>query len=66
MADILSQNEVDLLLNAVTEGEVEIAETEKERMLDQICGELVARGNQYGFTLEEIVAHLQRRIENGD
>ena len=46
--------------------EVEIAENEKERMLDQICSELIARGNQYGFTLEEIVAHLQRRIENGD
>ncbi len=45
--------------------EVEIAENEKERMLDQICDELVARGNQYGFTLEEIVAQLQRRIENG-
>ena len=45
--------------------EVEIGETEKERMLEQICSELVARGNQYGFTLEEIVTHLQRRIENG-
>jgi GntR family transcriptional regulator len=45
--------------------EVEIGETEKELMLKQICSELVARGNQYGFTLEEIVAHLQRRIENG-
>ena len=49
----------------VGQKEVEIGETEKERMLDQICSELVARGNQYGFTLEEIVAHLQRRIENG-
>jgi len=46
--------------------EVDIGENEKERMLEQICGELVARGNQYGFTFEEIVAHLQRRIENGD
>ncbi|MHC4120971.1 MAG: GntR family transcriptional regulator, partial [Planctomycetota bacterium] len=46
--------------------EVDIGEGEKERMLEQICSELVARGNQYGFTLEEIVAHLQRRIENGD
>jgi GntR family transcriptional regulator len=45
--------------------EVEIGETEKESMLKQICSELVARGNQYGFTLEEIVAHLERRIENG-
>ena len=50
----------------VGQKEVEIGENEKERMLDQICSELVARGNQYGFTLEEIVAHLQRRIENGD
>ena len=49
----------------VGQKEVEIGETEKERMLEQICSELVARGNQYGFTLEEIVAHLQRRIENG-
>ena len=45
--------------------QVEIGDTEKEEMLKQICSELVARGNQYGFTLEEIVAHLQRRIENG-
>ena len=49
----------------VGQKEVEIAETEKERMLEQICSELVARGNQYGFTLEEIVAHLHRRTENG-
>jgi len=45
--------------------QVEIGESEKEEMLKQICSELVARGNQYGFTLEEIVAHLQGRIENG-
>ena len=44
--------------------EVDIGENEKERMLEQICSELVARGNQYGFTPEEIVAHLQRRIES--
>jgi hypothetical protein len=34
-------------------------------MLRQICDELVARGNQYGFTLKEIVTHMQRRLENG-
>ncbi len=45
--------------------EVDIGESEKERMLEQICSELVARGHQYGFTPEQIVAHLQRRIENG-
>jgi GntR family transcriptional regulator len=45
--------------------QVEIGEEEKERMLRQICDELVARGNQYGFTLKEIVTHMQRRLENG-
>ncbi len=45
--------------------EVEIGKTEKAQMLKQICNELVARGNQYGFTLKEIVTHLDRRIENG-
>ena len=45
--------------------EVDIGESEKERMLEQICSELVARGNQYGFTLDQIVAHLNRRTENG-
>jgi len=49
----------------VSHREVEIGEAEKHRMLRQICDELVARGNQYGFTLREIVTHLQRRLENG-
>ncbi|HUT45494.1 MAG TPA: GntR family transcriptional regulator [Sedimentisphaerales bacterium] len=49
----------------VSHQQVEIAEDEKKRMLRQICDELVARGNQYGFTLREIVTHMQRRLENG-
>jgi GntR family transcriptional regulator len=49
----------------VSHRQVEIGEAEKERMLRQICDELVARGNQYGFTLREIVTHMQRRLENG-
>jgi len=44
--------------------EVEIDKTEKAQMLNQICNELVARGNQYGFTLKEIVSHLNRRLED--
>ncbi len=39
---------------------VEIADDEKDRMLRQICDELVARGHQYNLTLKEIVEHLQR------
>ena len=46
--------------------EVEIGAAEKSRMLKQICDELVARGNQYGFTLKEIVSHLNRRLEDGN
>ena len=49
----------------VSHRQVEIGQDEKERMLRQICDELVARGNQYGFTVKEIVTHMQRRLENG-
>jgi GntR family transcriptional regulator len=49
----------------VSHREVEIGEAEKQRMLQQICDELVARGNQYGFTATEILTHMQRRLENG-
>ena len=49
----------------VSHRQVEIGEDEKERMLRQICDELVARGNQYGFTVKVIVTHMQRRLENG-
>jgi len=49
----------------VSHRQVVIGEDEKERMLRQICDELVARGNQYGFTVKEIVTHMQRRLENG-
>ena len=45
--------------------EVEIGKTEKAQMLKQICDELVARGSQYGFTLKEIVTHLNRRMKDG-
>jgi len=45
--------------------EIEIGDVERERMLGQICDELVARGQQYNLTLNEIVNHLQRRLENG-
>jgi len=49
----------------VSHRQVEIGQDEKQRMLGQICDELVARGNQYGFTVKEIVTHMQRRLENG-
>ena len=48
----------------VSHKQVEIGEAEKQGMLRQICDELIARGNQYGFTLREIVTHIQRRLEN--
>jgi GntR family transcriptional regulator len=48
----------------VSHRQVEIGQAEKERMLRQICDELVARGNQYGFTEREIITHMQRRLEN--
>jgi GntR family transcriptional regulator len=45
--------------------EIEIGDDEKQRMLRQVCDELVARGHQYNLTLEDIVEHLQRRPNDG-
>jgi len=45
--------------------EIEITDSERDRMLGQICDELIARGQQYNLTLKEIFEHLQRRLENG-
>ncbi|MCU0917073.1 MAG: GntR family transcriptional regulator [Planctomycetes bacterium] len=45
--------------------EIEIADDEKERMLRQLCDELVARGHQYNLTPEDIIEHLQRRLNHG-
>jgi GntR family transcriptional regulator len=45
--------------------EIEIGDDEKQRMLRQVCDELVARGHQYNLTLEDIVEHLQRRLNDG-
>ena len=49
----------------VAGNEVKIEDVEKDRMLGQICDELVARGQQYNLTLNDIVNHLQRRLNNG-
>ena len=49
----------------VSHKEIEIGDVEKERMLEQICDELVARGHQYNLTLQDIVERLQRRLDHG-
>lgn len=36
---------------------------ERQRMLDQILTELLARASSYGFTIEEVVKGLQQRQE---
>ncbi len=41
--------------------EVNQNEVEKQRMLDQICQELLSRGSTYGFSLEEIMENLELR-----
>jgi GntR family transcriptional regulator len=45
--------------------EIEIGDDEQQRMLRQVCDELVARGHQYNLTLADIVEHLQRRPNDG-
>ena len=49
----------------VSHRQVEIGPAEKQRMLRQVCDELVARGHQYGLTLGEIVEHLHGRFKDG-
>ena len=49
----------------VSNKEIEITDSEKDRMLGQICDELIARGQQYNLTLKEIFEHIKRRYENG-
>jgi GntR family transcriptional regulator len=49
----------------VSHKEIEIADIEKDRMLAQICDEMVARGHQYNLSLKEMVEHLQRRLSDG-
>ena len=39
----------------------EIDQLEKQRMLDQILTDLLARASTYGFTLEEVLEALRRR-----
>jgi GntR family transcriptional regulator len=41
----------------------EMDELERQRMLDQILTELLARATSYGFTLEEVFAGLRQRRE---
>ena len=49
----------------VSHKEIEIGDVEKDRMLAQICDEMIARGHQYNLNLKEIVEYLQRRLNNG-
>ena len=41
----------------------EIDELERQRMLDQIVTELLARASSYGFTLDEVLEGLGQRKE---
>ena len=41
----------------------EIDRVERQRMLDQILTELLARATSYGFTLEEVLEGLRQRRE---
>ena len=45
---------------------VEIEPAERTRRLKQICDELVARGQQFGLTLDEVIDHLKGRQTDGD
>ena len=50
----------------VGQQEVQIDECEKQQKLKQICDEIVARGQQYGFGPQDIVDYLHRRLTDGE
>ncbi len=42
---------------------VEVADAERQRQLDQVCQELLARASSLGFTLDDVLDNLsQRRV----
>lgn len=45
----------------VSDQQVQIGDAEKQRMLKQLCDELVARGHQYNLALTDIIEYLQGR-----
>ena len=47
----------------VADTQIEISEVERQRMLDQICTELLSRASSYGFTVMEVLEALQERIQ---
>jgi GntR family transcriptional regulator len=47
----------------VADQKPEIDQIERQRMLDQILTELLARASSYGFSLEEVLAGLRQRKE---
>ncbi|MGD8451039.1 MAG: GntR family transcriptional regulator [Phycisphaerae bacterium] len=42
---------------------IELSPEQRQRMLNQICTELLSRASAYGFTLDEVVAALAARAE---
>ena len=47
----------------ISEKKPDIDRIEKQRMLDQIITEMLARASSYGFSLKELVEALQRHQE---
>jgi GntR family transcriptional regulator len=47
----------------VSDKQPEIDAVERQRMLDQIITELLARASAYGFTLEEVLQGVRQRKE---
>lgn len=43
----------------------QVDDLERQRMLDQILTELLARASGYGFTLDEVLEGLRQRKESG-
>jgi len=45
----------------VGQRKIEVADAERQRQLDQVCQELLARASSLNFTLEEVLENLRQR-----
>lgn len=47
----------------ISDKKIELTDVERERVLTQISRDFIAKANSYGFTLQDIITHLQEAAE---
>ena len=48
----------------ISDKKIELSEVERERVLSEIARSIITKANSYGFSIEEIIDHLQDKRGN--